>query len=200
MRTFFLIALAGILLLPLSGCIEESVTENGTNMRYFGLRNFIREEARRLATTDFQAHKSITFNHEREAQEMHNDPVPITAFPVTQIKQLAHWRHELNPFWEAAINKPAWVDKYEIDSVMREGQLNALKYRALDEDLTTRQMSVYLDDTGEVEKLLIETYNDNALYTTQQWLEYKPATGYTIDSRQKIRFFNEDHFIIEVKW
>lgn len=149
--------------------------------KFFDLEGFFDGEVKRLSGfTNLK--KTTSVNGEREEQQV----------------ERIDFEKELAIFSNSDINRPAWTDKYEVDSVFNEKkELVRLDYQATDEELRTQHVSVSLDG-GAVFKIQIENATSTSIADTQQSLIYEPAKGYTIESRQQVQTIDDAVLRIEV--
>lgn len=166
-------------------CTGEGI---GTNVNlekniYFNLKEFLDLEKERLSSVS-PFSKTVFVNGEKEQKE---------------IKYL-DFEKELKPFYDSDINRPAWSDKYKIDSVFQKGnQLHSLVYVATDEKLKTRRLSIDFKD-NEVVLIDINNASKSSVANTFQVLTYDPTSGFTIESTQDVSFMDENKFRIEIKF
>jgi len=93
---------------------------------------------------------------------------------------------ELSIFIASDINRPAWSDKYKVDSTFTEkNQLTKLTYTALDNSLKTKVLTIdFLNNIAS--KIAIEKSTDNTIAQSKQFLTYNIGKGYTIQSEQNL--------------
>jgi hypothetical protein len=107
---------------------------------------------------------------------------------------------ELTVFADADINRPAWSDSYLVDSSFNEQkELVRLSYKAIDNKLKTQGIEVDFE-RNSVSRILIENKVVNSITASSQTLLYQPTVGYTIESRQKVAFSDEQVFKVEVRF
>lgn len=107
--------------------------------------------------------------------------------------------NELRIFEEADINKPAWFDKYAIDSVLQNGNLTKISYTTNDEKLDVR--TIVLDfDQQKVSKISVEKSAETALADTQFKLIYEPKAGYSIENTQQLTVGEDKEFLVKVQF
>ena len=88
---------------------------------YFDLKEYLDLEKQRLASLSSFS-KTVFVNGEKEQKKVEH----------------LDFEKELKPFYDSDINRPAWSDKYKIDSVFQNGnQLQSLIYVATNEKLKT---------------------------------------------------------------
>ncbi len=107
---------------------------------------------------------------------------------VSEEKTLAtlDFENELSIFIASDINRPAWSDKYKVDSTFtKKSQLTKLTYTALDNSLKTKSLIIdFQNDTAS--KIAIEKSTDNTIAQSKQLLTYNTGKGYTIQSEQTL--------------
>ncbi len=107
---------------------------------------------------------------------------------VSEEKTLAKldFENELSIFIASDINRPAWSDKYKVDSTFTEkNQLTKITYTALDNSLKTKSLSIDFQN-NTASKIAIEKSTDNTIAQSKQFLTYNIGKGYTIQSEQTL--------------
>ena len=171
----------------LTGCAPDNPaisTGSSGKLLYFDIKGYFRQELKRLAAIS-SVTKATEVNGVREER--------IIAAP--------DFEKELAVFINADINKPAWSDKYSVDSLFNQDrQLAGLVYAAVDEKLQIRQISVdFIDD--QVRKLSIQSAMHSSIADSRQQLNYDPEAGYSIESYQRIPFLSQENaFLVTVRF
>ena len=148
---------------------------------YFNLKKFFSSETVRLS-------KGITFVK----------TVFVNGEEEEKILDTLDLENELKPFSSSDINKPAWSDKYEIDSLLdNNGNLQELRYTTKDKTLKTQFLSIKYQDQS-VDEIAIENKSKSSVANILQILSYKPAEGFIIESTQDVSTIDENHFKIQV--
>lgn len=149
---------------------------------YFDIKEYFRQELKRLAAVSSVA-KTTEVNGVREER--------VIAAP--------DFEKELAVFINADINKPAWSDKYSVDSLFNNHrQLTGLAYAAMDDKLQIRQISIRLIDS-QVHEIAIKSAMQSSVADSRQQLSYKPDSGYSIESYQRIPFLSQENtFLVTV--
>lgn len=175
------------LLLLTCACSSETNSVNTTTTSssatdhignpYFSLESYFSGEIDRLTSLDNPVKKTVSINGETESQTL----------------RISNWRHELDPFLGADINKAAWKTSYSIDSIE-----NVLVYRALEPDLKTRKITIEKDSGGQVRRIEMENELVNWIYQSKEQLKYVPDSLYEIKKQQTIRIVgtNEYHILV----
>lgn len=167
-------------------CSDFSPSETNEQLkvkRYFDLEGFFKSEIERLSSME-RFKKTTYVNEESEVKE------------VTEIDL----EKELAIFSNSDINRPAWSDKYSVDSVFNEKrELVQLNYETSDEKLRTRQISIDVNG-GAVTKIRIRNITSTAIANTDQSLLYEPVRGYSIESRQNVKTIDEAVLRVEVSF
>jgi hypothetical protein len=171
--------LASALLL---GCIPEKTAEQVELAPFFDLKGYIDTEVERLATEVPRADKQITFNGQTESHDT----------------MALDYADELAIFRNSDINRPAWLEKYTVDSIRASGQLT-VDYLALDTSLAVRKLRV-VEAAESVVRIEIDRQTGTVLSDGRQHLRYEPAVGYLIDSYQDRRFGESLDTRIEVRF
>jgi hypothetical protein len=107
---------------------------------------------------------------------------------------------DLKIFSNADINKPAWSDKYSIDSIKNDaGHLSKLNYKALDPELKIDQLELTFEN-DEVSKVFVSKSLSSAISKVNEKLVYNPKSGYVIERDQEITISGRNDFKVEVKF
>lgn len=167
----------GLLLvcLGLVACQTEdtATAKEGTVKRvvFFPLERFIEEEAARLNQSALPLEKHVWYNEEEEIQSQ------------TEVD----YEKELSLFRRADINKPAWTDRYQADTVFQNELVREVRYRALDEELEVKSLQIKWDDAGAVSEINVRRVSSSTLASNEYDLSYRPQAGYSIKTLQQNR-------------
>lgn len=176
-----------LLLLCLNACNTTNNKGEGKDKNktpFFDVKGFFEGQANTLTQKDIAIRKTATLNNEKEEQLLKD----------------IDWASELSVFINSDINKPAWFQQYAKDST-RQTNITTISYTALKPDLRTQSLNVtYNNDSNEVTGISIQNKTDNIVYTQQEQLTYKVNKGYTIKTKQKIIFQEEQTFIIDANF
>lgn len=149
---------------------------------FFKLESYFDKEIARLDSLQPVLQKTVTLDDKAEEQR----------FVETDFED------ELRIFRRSDINRPAWSDKYQIDSLRANGQLQSVRYTALDSSLNTRFLRVdYQQDT--IVEIRVKNRTHSAIADTEQHLRYQPGKSYQIESKQKTVGSEIRKVLIEVK-
>lgn len=160
---------------------NEKVKENQAK-RYFDLKGFIEKQIKTLNNQKPIVQKTIIM-----ADILENQPI-----------KTIDWAKELELFIQADLNKPAFVQSYQVDS-----SSVSMKY-TLKETEKLPVKYLYIRKVGE-DGISIEAFtnNDNYLYQTERLLKMSlknnQVIDYQIDGFQKIIFGNKKVFKINGK-
>jgi len=106
--------------------------------------------------------------------------------------------NELSIFIASDINRPAWSDKYKVDSTFTENkQLKKLTYSALDNSLKTKTLSIDFKENS-ASHITIEKSTDNTIAQSKQSLTYDIDKGYSIQSMQTLSLSTTKTIIVNV--
>ena len=107
---------------------------------------------------------------------------------------------EMKAFEESDINKIAWVEKYQVDSLYDEkGMLIKITYTASDDALRTQQLLISYNQ-NKVDTIDIFNNSTISMASLKQHLRYIPFFGYSIESTQKTTFFEEHVLAVDVQF
>lgn len=156
-----------------SSCNEAEEAQAAMDRKdtFFSLEKFFETEETRLQNQEVKIDKQIKINDQEEQK----------------IIEHADFSREFSMFRKADINRPAWSDKYQADSLFENGILTNIHYKSLDPELKTQELSIDLDIRGIVEKITITSQTETALACNNNWMSYLPDEGYEIRTRQENR-------------
>ena len=158
-----------------------TVSTASTFNAFFDLKKFFNQEISQLSNVK-QFKKTISINGIEESQE-------LTGLNLEE---------ELAIFINSDINRPAWSDKYRVDSIFNEKkELVQLEYHSLDKKLKTQKLNVRYQDNSVISIEIIKNL-DNAVAKSNQVLTYFAQKGYRIHSRQALSFSETKELHIEV--
>jgi ABC-type uncharacterized transport system auxiliary subunit len=161
----------------LSACNEE-VKENQTN-KYFDLKGLIERQIKTLNKQKPVVQKTILMSENSE----------------NQVVKTIDWAKELELFIQADLNKPAFIQSYQVDS-----SSTSVKYTLKEtENLPVKYLNITKvgADRINIEALV---NNENYLYETERHLtlslKNNQVTHYQIGGFQKIVFGDKKNFKI----
>ncbi len=137
-------------------------------LTFFDLKGYFQQEIKRLETSNYSFAKTVRVNDSTEHQQ----------------SQTLNFEQELRPFIQCDINRRDWLDKYQVDSVIENGHLTALRYTAQDERLRTRVLDIQFQQ-NLVHSVQIKTGGQSTVAGSAQQLQYQPQQGYSIQSLQQ---------------
>lgn len=151
-------------------CQKNSTTDDNTNSPeyFFNLKAFIDSEISRLSSLQPKVEKRIVLKGQSEVQQ----------FDSLQYDQ------ELALFANADINKVAWVDKYQGDTIFANGHLEKIAYTAKDSDLRTQTLEIAFDQNQQVSQVYIVASNESMVANVRKEMYYWPEKGYRLLSAQ----------------
>lgn len=148
---------------------------------FFDLKGYFSQEINRLS-----GKKNLTKKAMYNGQE------------ETKVMESIDFEKELLIFSNTDINRAAWLEKYSIDSIFdAQEKLRAVEYKALDEGLKTKSIRVQFAQNS-VSQIEITTAGSSAISDTENNLKYSPTAGYSIKSRQNVKFVSENDIDIQV--
>jgi len=151
---------------------------------FFDLKGYMQQEMQRLAELQPKGVKRISLNGKSETHDF----------------DTLDYEKELEVFSRADINRVAWLDKYEVDSIFQDGQLAQLRYRAKEDKLKTRFMEIQYGPSSQVAAVLIQNHTKSMIAEMQQTIEYRHDKGYRLENRQPTLFAKEKQLGIEVQF
>ena len=166
-----------VLIIVATSCQSESAVES-TN-KYFDLKGLIEKQIKILNSQKPLVQKIVIISDSSESQSI----------------KTINWSKELELFMQADLNKPAFIQSYQVDS-----SSTSVKY-TLNASEKSPVKYLKINRLGEGE-IAIEALvnNDNYLYETERHLKLSVKnnnlTNYQIDGFQKIVFGNKKVFKI----
>lgn len=153
------------------GQAQEAEAAIEAKAYFFSLEKFFQAEAERLEKIGQSLDKTIQINDQEE----------------NHLVEQVDYKREFSMFRKADINRPAWRDKYQVDSLYTDEQLRKIHYLSLDPELKTQEIEVNLDQDGKVAQIMVRSKTETALAGNQSRMTYDPAQGYQINTTQKNR-------------
>ena len=178
-------ALACGLVLMTAACQTRpaEVRQNVTSQFFFDLKGYFEKEAERLNAAQPRLKKTVAVNGKSEEKTLTEQD----------------YEKELAVFLNADINRPAWLDQYQIDSTLTTGRLQSIRYRATSPKLQVQEIRIAFDQ-GKVSEIIIDKKADNIVAGSTQHLEYRPETGYQIRSLQETAIAKGKELSISVRF
>ena len=162
---------------------ESSIGEKSAAQKFYNLKDYFDAETHRLNSKG-RATKIVTADGKTEEKVIDN----------------IDFKRELDFFAGSDINRPAWSDKYVVDTMFNEHkEITRLHYKCLDEKLKARTIIIGFDKS-EVTRIRIENNTSNSIATSSQVLIYQPSIGYSIESHQEVAIGVEQLFKVEVRF
>ena len=174
--------LFSLLFINLIACHQPQASDTLKGKAFFDLKAYFEQELIELSKQSFVT-KVVELNGVQEKK----------------VIEYYDFSNEVSLFINSDINKIAWLDKYTVDSVFNSStqQLNQLIYTALDEQLRTRQLSISFEN-DIVDAINIENLTSSILVEAHQLLTYRPNKQILIDNHQKLLFFDDRDFKIQI--
>jgi hypothetical protein len=181
----YLVVLAvAMVLLNAMACVGEPQNLDNQKVvnKYFDLAGFVQAQKEAMSAASSSCTKIVSVNEKNENKVVNSDEL----------------EQELEVFIDADINKPAWSDKYKIDSLKVNGILQQLKYTTIDPKLKTRVLEVVFDSEGnvseihvlrDVKSVIADTYNEMYLW---------PGKGYEINTIQAVALSDTTRLQVKV--
>lgn len=170
---------SGIVLIVLmtGGCSQN--TPEGP-LVFFDLKGFLAEEQLRLGG-QVDVSKTVEVNGQSQTKEL----------------EAYDWQSEMALLNQWDINRPAWRDQYQRDTVL-DGQKSHIRYQSLDDKLQVHSIDIWQSGT-QVDSILILTEVDNPLRTTRGIYQYQPAEGLSFSQVSSRRFGSEQNLKVTLK-
>ena len=154
---------------------------------YIDLEELISQEIDRLEQANPSVKKRISLNGELEEKQIDD----------------IDWKSELNLFLQADINKAAYSDLYDADTLFTNKSRNRyskISYKANSHKLKTQELHFYfLRNTDVVFKIEGRIERINFLYTMQEDFGITLGHSYFVTSTQKVLFLKERDFRLDAE-
>ena len=152
-----------LFLMMLTAC---STNTSNVSSGYFSIAGFLSSEQKSLKAEQAWLLKEVTYEGKKEVQSIHHPD----------------WDQELKPFLESAIDKPASVNAYSVDSTSTPGKII---YLAKEKKSPVRRMEIsYSNQQPHV--IHIEFEKSNSWFIHKQELTFTSGEGYHISGEQKM--------------
>ena len=172
------------LCLTLIACQKDLSPSTSLTDSFFDLPDFFKEEQQSLSNKITSLHKKITINGKVEEQQ-------LDSFDLKQ---------ELAAFIAADINRPTWLDQYQVDSLKdTQGVLKTLKYSAIKDNLKTKNLTITYKN-GQVVEIYIKKAISTMAAESFQELTYYKGKGYTNYNEQSMAFSDANTIRLEVNF
>ncbi|MBK9639225.1 MAG: hypothetical protein IPO63_16045 [Bacteroidetes bacterium] len=163
----------------LIGCADEPIVQHSS---YFSISSFLNEEIKQHQKLKTRLEKEVIRDEVKESKRIESPS----------------WEHELKPFFESDIDKPAWHLAYECDTVQTDSLLQIV-YVAKDEKAPVRRMQIdYL--AKQIQKIEIQFEKTNPWFSLKRKLIYHHRIGYQIEGEQHMVLSDPSRFAINVKF
>ena len=145
----------------------------------------------------------LFFNNEmKEIQQIDTVDKTIEINETTETKILSNsdLAKEISTFSDYDINRPAWIDKYRVDSVFNDkGNLKFLEYRAIDENMRTQILEICYSNE-KVTNVFIRNIINGFATKSKKEITYAPRYGYSILTEQKTLLGSKQEIKVDVKY
>lgn len=176
------VILYSIFVLLSSACVSTDINPPAIN-GFFDLSDFIDQEIIDKKGRVKKLKKVISLDGVVETKELEN----------------FNFEEETELFRSADINKVAWLDRYETDSIFyKNGQLKKLAYTSIADDLRTKKLMIHYNTKNIIDSILVDQSSTSVLAKSTQRLLYLPASGYRIENRQDITALDPHKLVVDV--
>ena len=172
-----------LLMAALCGCSRDGRAPVRLPDAFFDLKGFMESEAQHLSQTQPRALKRIAIDGQSEEK----------------VFDSLDYKKELDIFSRSDINKTAWLDKYQVDSLFQDGKLQLVRYTSQDKSLKTHLLEVKYSG-GQVSEVHIQNRTESLVADVGQELWYRPGQGYALSSRQSTALTKEKEIEVEVEF
>lgn len=152
-----------------SACQTE-IAETTNDLKedyFFDLKSYIEGEITKLNEQQPEIEKSIQLRDKTE---------------VKQFDSL-NYKKELSVFSQADINKAAWTDKYEADTLYEQGTIAKISYQAIDPSLKTNLLEISFTNDN-ISHIYVKAITESLVANVYKEMNYWPGKGYHLVSAQ----------------
>ncbi|MEY4933801.1 MAG: hypothetical protein RIS64_160 [Bacteroidota bacterium] len=164
----------------LSSCGQTEVAKPVANLKWFDLKKFV-DSANVILPKNAPFEKTLWVKNSSETRKV----------------TIADWSNELAVFAQADINRPAWRDKYQVDTfpvaVERKAAveddttaMHQIQHIAIDKSLRTRSLSISMNRKWKPLVIEVLSEQNNFFSHSQQHLTWDLRSGYSITAQQKM--------------
>lgn len=172
-----------ILLLSCVSCTQQTSNKSNSSTSYFDLASLIK--------------KDIADNTKNRCGEIKTVYVNTTG----ETKQLdsINWQKELQPLLECDINKPAWRDKFQVDTFKNNFPDMTIQYHSLSDKINVRTLTVQLKDK-EIQRITISKKTRSFIFSSEQMIAYIPGKGFSVRGVQRAFMMKNFDLNVDVKY
>lgn len=169
----------------LGGCVKDPVDEYFQNdKKFYDLRAYFDNQINKLKVRRQNVRKQITKNGRSHVLEMNT----------------LNWVEELEAFKESDINKPAWRDAYQTDTIFLEGS-QVISHKALNTENPIQTLVVTIHtESGDCIRVSIDKRTENFLYSSEQKLFYSAGEGYEISGKLSVKYLFSSEYEVEAEF
>ncbi len=169
-------------LLIIVSCKPNETKVPSKSINFFDLKGFLTKQVLEDISMISSIEKSIIVNGVKETKKLDKDII----------------KADIEGFKDADINKPAWSDKYKVDSLL-DGQnhLSETVYKAIDTTMRTKELRIVYSNDKVIE-IKIEKSNQSIAANMNQKMYYTVNKGYSIIHYQKLTVSTADSIITNV--
>ena len=165
----------------LASCDKKPV-DKFASKHYFDLSKYAQTEAQRLNSKHLLAIKKVSEGEKEESKTITN----------------IDWQKELTVIAEADINRPAWTEKYQQDSMVFDNT-SLITYTAQDPNLMVKKIVLTKAiPSGECLSITIEKGNENLLYSSWQKIYYTPGSQLNIYGHLSVKWLLENDYATDL--
>jgi len=160
--------------LGLFACNQPKQPEVNTNVLYFDITGYFKQEATRLRNLNPEIVKEVSVNGLMEQKKM----------------KISDWEKELAIFTNADINKASWKGSFKITKTP-----GTETYTSSNKRIPVKKVVIQKQDS-KVKRLEIIITNKNILYSSGDTLFYYPDSLYKIIKHQKIKLLKPKTYTV----
>jgi len=161
-----------------------SCSENSTKhfQNYFDTKKFFISTIEKFKKGNYTLSKDMSFNSKQSHVEIKN----------------VEWEKELSMFANIDLLKPAYRDKFHVDSTRQDSSSYTLKYTSVDSKTDIKKLEITSDFFKKIpKKIVIQLSEKNNLYTSETELEYFADSAYSISGKQKTRLLESSSYLVK---
>lgn len=148
---------------------------------YFDIESYFKNE------TDFLDSMNVNIVKDVESEEK---------FESKTFSEV-NFRKELEAFINSGINKPAWRGAFRVDTITIDSVTTKIKYLSINNDKVLIKEAELLFLNNSCIFVGIKKENNNLFYQFKQELKYQKGHGYSIKSKQSLKWIYSSDYTIK---
>ncbi len=160
--------------------LPESKIEDKRQVVFFDLKNYFEAIVEFYEENNIKVNKRVSFGTKTEYKEgLELD-----------------WQTEFQTFIDSDINRLAWIDKFEVDTIPAADGFSVL-YQNTSPTIPIKQIEVSFSKNEQVKDITIKSQRQSLLYKSKQTLNFKPNVSYSVEGWQRTMMLAKTEFAVK---